>query len=251
MTNEMTTRGFRSDNGLAIRFLMFNGQWVCLARQVSTWLGYTDAGTLVRKVRGDWSDEFEAGEDFMVLQGQELRDLRALMTESVIGHRASSVMLLTKEGVYATVLKSGQPRGKALRKWLRREVFPALEQDGRYELRQGDDDARIAIERDRLAVERERLAVERQRLNLASELMRGHGLTAPVRARHRQMPRETEQVRRFLGKCCGPFDEGRTPTGELYSAYAEWSQRMACRTGGPACFGRAMSTIGLAARRAN
>lgn len=51
-----------------------------------------------------------------------------------VSAKAASVVFLYKEGITGALLRTTKPKGIALRKWLRREVFPALEQDGSYSL---------------------------------------------------------------------------------------------------------------------
>ena len=135
---EPKTREFRFED-TPIRFFRFKGKWAALAHDVATWLAYEYPQTLVKNIRGEWSAEFDEGLDYGVVKGQNLKDLKQLVVDlatseadSSIGARAPSAMLLYKDGVYAALMRTGKPEGIQLRKWLRRDVFPALEQDGFY-----------------------------------------------------------------------------------------------------------------------
>ncbi|MEM9488101.1 MAG: BRO family protein [Myxococcota bacterium] len=165
MDNTLTTKGFLFEGGLEIRLFQYRGRWVCTCRDLATWLGYEHPRNLTFKIRGEWSEEFEEGVDYDLLKGEDLKEFK-----DVCGSKtslfANSALVLYKDGILGALLRTGKPMGVRLRKWLRREVFPALEQEGVYRLPAAEvpslsDDDKLALawaKEKRLAEREARLA---------------------------------------------------------------------------------------------
>lgn len=110
-----------------------------IAAEVGDALGYADRTEVQRLINREWADEFEEGDDFLVLRGQDLKDFKRLTEVSgentlTLGWLkfTPNLMLLTEEGVYAVCLKTNKPAGKRLRKFIKGEVVPQIVRDGVY-----------------------------------------------------------------------------------------------------------------------
>lgn len=115
--------------GADVVTLSWQGAPAWTAAQVSDLLGYSDCLSIAQAVRVRWADEFVEGEDFVVVSGDDLRLFKA---GGAVAKNAPSVMLLTESGFNLAIIKSRQPVSVALRRWLAREVLPALRRTGGY-----------------------------------------------------------------------------------------------------------------------
>lgn len=115
--------------GRPLTTLRYRGRPVWLAKEVGRELGYSSDGRrLIVNIREKWSEEFVEGVDFIKVEGDELRDIKALLglvSESDTS-RAPSLLLLTESGFHLACLKTNQPIGVKLRRWLADEVLPKL-----------------------------------------------------------------------------------------------------------------------------
>lgn len=138
-----------------LRVIMMEDRPVFLAREVGRMLGYEkDGSNLLRQMRREWSEEVEEGFDFVSLDGEQLAQLKDVLkkeggyyppsfeddeekeggdhTTPLKG--AKSVTLLTESGFNLVAILSRKPLGRSLRRWLAREVLPALRQTGTYSM---------------------------------------------------------------------------------------------------------------------
>jgi prophage antirepressor-like protein len=126
--------------GQAVTTIHYRDRPVWIAREIGRVLGYEEEGRGFRtRITGEWSEDLEEGTDYMVVQGDELRDLRtALGTEGVpsgdspIPDRAPSLTLLTESGLHLALMLSRKPAGRRLRRWLATEVLPEIARTGGY-----------------------------------------------------------------------------------------------------------------------
>ena len=131
--NRLQTTQFE---GTQLKVIDIRGRPAWIATEVGRALGYeNDGARLGGLITNEWSADFKVGTDFEILQDQELRDLKDLLrltTKSVvsseppIGARARACMVLYESGVDGVALRTTQPVGVRLRRWLRDEVLPKL-----------------------------------------------------------------------------------------------------------------------------
>jgi prophage antirepressor-like protein len=115
--------------GHPLTFVEFDGQPVVVARELAAALGYQDSNAIARAIRQEWSADFVEGEDFRVLDGAPLRELKALMvndTTSSIDPRSPSLLVLTESGWWQVAQRTEKALGVRLRRFLTREVLPKL-----------------------------------------------------------------------------------------------------------------------------
>ncbi len=121
--------------GSSVNIITYRERPVWIAQEVGAALGYSDPKVLTRKIGMDWSDEFEEGADCFKVEGEELDGLKSLVSESdtsgpdatpIIHPRTPSLILLTESGVNLACTLARTDKGKLFRRWLAREVLPAL-----------------------------------------------------------------------------------------------------------------------------
>ncbi len=121
--------------GHPVTTLTYNDNPAWIAREIGNAIGYARRGErLVTKVTGEWKHEFIAGTDFVVLEGEDLCDLKEVLgqhTESV-GSRARHLVLLLEPGLHLVLAKTNKPIGVRLRRFIVGEVLPQIVRDGRY-----------------------------------------------------------------------------------------------------------------------
>lgn len=111
-----------------------DGRPCWIAREVGEVLGYAEEGKrLPRNISSDWADEAIEGKDFAILTGAELEAFKAALGADSAPSRAPSLMVLFESGIHLACLKTRNPRGRLLRRFLADEVLPQLARTGRYE----------------------------------------------------------------------------------------------------------------------
>ncbi len=103
--------------------------WVC--RQIGRRLGYAD-GRLVTLIRREWASEFVEGRDYIILRGDDLAALKAMLglATSDVPSRTPRLMLLLEPGLHLVLAKTDKPIGQRLRRFLADRVLPQLVRDG-------------------------------------------------------------------------------------------------------------------------
>jgi prophage antirepressor-like protein/DNA-binding NarL/FixJ family response regulator len=136
--------------GARITVLEFKGQPVWLPGEVATALGYSEPRLLRTQIRRLWADEFIAGHDYVIVDGDDLAQLASALQAAEIdragnarsnddaasgrgGHRRS-LLLLTESGLNLVCMKTDKAAGRRLRRWLADEVLPQLRRTGAYAL---------------------------------------------------------------------------------------------------------------------
>ena len=123
-------------NDTDIHVLPYQGTPCFIAHEVGAALSYKDPKDFTRKITGDWSSEFIEGVECFKAEGEDLSRLKSLVGDSPTGSApiihpyTSSLLLLTREGVWLACAKANTDKGVMFRRWLARELLPAL-QDGR------------------------------------------------------------------------------------------------------------------------
>lgn len=109
-------------DGATIRTLVRNGEPRFIAVDVCDVLDHRRPGDLIRRLGADEYEILEAWE-FSQLTGGVTRDPR------LSGQR---VALLTESGLYSAILWSAKPEAVPFRRWITREVLPAIRRTGQY-----------------------------------------------------------------------------------------------------------------------
>lgn len=160
--------------GRTLTTIQYRGEPVWLALDLGNALGYARNGSvLTDKIRKQWPGELVEGEDYYMVRGQELRDLKKLLEPSTVsvGSRAPSVMVLNEDGLLGACLLSRKPFGRRLRKWLRSDVLPSIRATGSYEVPDVIETTEPAadyhlINAEARAMREERLKMREERLRL-------------------------------------------------------------------------------------
>jgi prophage antirepressor-like protein len=115
--------------GKALTFVTFRGEPVVVARELANALGYADPSRLGDLIRREWSGDFQEGEDFRLLEGEELAEFKRLTPSggvSSVDSRAPSLLILTESGLYLVALRTEKALGVKLRRFLATVVLPKL-----------------------------------------------------------------------------------------------------------------------------
>ena len=115
----------------SITVVEHDGKPVVVGREFGTLLDYADEGRqLVNLIIGDWSDEFIADVDYIVLRNGRLAAFKQLCTQlhlPLVDKRAPSLLLLTESGIQLVLARTEKPEGKIFRRWLVSECIPAYQ----------------------------------------------------------------------------------------------------------------------------
>ena len=122
--------------GHRLTTITFRGRPCWIARQIAAAIGYGHAGKrLPNKITGEWSDEFIAGHDYELLQGEDLAAFKALfeLGTGSVPSRTRGLLVLYESGLHLVLAKTNKPVGRRLRRFLVDHVLPQLVRDGRYD----------------------------------------------------------------------------------------------------------------------
>jgi prophage antirepressor-like protein len=118
--------------GHPLTFVSFKGEPVVVARELAAALGYVDPSKIGEKIRGDWSADFREGEDFRLLDGDDLSAFKAAWPDtpvagaSTLTHTRRSLLILTESGLWMVAQKTEKELGVKLRRFLAEKVLPKL-----------------------------------------------------------------------------------------------------------------------------
>ena len=118
--------------------LTYEGKPAWVARHIGVRLGYSHGGKQIpNKILGEWKDDFVEGRDFAVLSGDELAAFKKLSGASrVVSPNANSrLVILFESGLWMVLVKTGQPIGLRLRRFLVEQVLPQIGRTGGYDPR--------------------------------------------------------------------------------------------------------------------
>lgn len=129
----MTTRAIvRVFEGHTLRVRLWRGRLVIPAAELGEFLGYAEGRKLSDNITGAWNDEFIAGVDYEVLEGDDLKEFEASndYTESVESSRGGrrSLIVVTETGARLASIKARTPFGQKVRRWLA-ETWAALDRE--------------------------------------------------------------------------------------------------------------------------
>lgn len=109
-----------------LRVYLYRGRPCWIAQDVGAALGYTQAGW--RSALGNWTDELILPKDVQTLRGAELREFKSLCDAraNMALAKTTNLTLLYESGVDLVCIKTEQPLGKKLRRFLADEIVPRL-----------------------------------------------------------------------------------------------------------------------------
>lgn len=148
----MTASITRTFEGRDLTIRSWKGRPAVVAQEFGATLGYAQPRKLVAQVRGAWRGEFEEGVEYDVLTGEELAAWNdytdpvqsknpgeildctdPVQSRNALPQRgARSLVILYEPGMNAAALLSKTPGSARLRRWLAREVLPAIRATGQY-----------------------------------------------------------------------------------------------------------------------
>lgn len=114
--------------------ITYQGRRGWLLPQLEAAMEYTPT-KLGALMRSEWAAEFRAGEDFVVVRGDELRALREALAATLsrgVAEKTRHITLVYESGLHRIAVLSGKPAGVKLRDFLCREVLPQLARTGTY-----------------------------------------------------------------------------------------------------------------------
>ena len=120
--------------GQQLTQLEYDGRPCWFASELSIIMGYSEAKTVSHQIRGTWSDEFIEGNDYDLLRGSDLADVKSALElggKNHLSHMAQA-MVVFETGVHLVLAKTNKPAGKRLRRFLVEEVLPQIARDGAY-----------------------------------------------------------------------------------------------------------------------
>lgn len=120
--------------GEPLQTLIVAGRPAWVARQIGARLGYSHGGKrLPNKVLGEWAAEFVEGKDYAVLRGEELAAWKALNPDAGVAQRTHrGLLVLFESGLHLVLVKTQQPVGRRLPRFLVDQVLPQLVRTGAY-----------------------------------------------------------------------------------------------------------------------
>ena len=154
--------------------IQMDGQAWFMARTVGDRLGYEEKG-LTTNIGRNWADEMDEGVDYLILKGGRLKKLKSLV-DDLSTSRTPSLMLLSREGVNMVCMLSKKPVGKRMRRWLASDVLPAIQDDGKYEVRQAPAPQQIPEDPKLMRERRLMLQMQAKYLEKAADAARAAGL---------------------------------------------------------------------------
>lgn len=117
---------------IPVTLLELRGVIYFMVWEVGAALDYADNGrTLVASVR-EWQDQGELRADthLLLLAGEDLALVKELIGPAVISPNTRSLLLLTEQGLYRTLMLAGGPKAMAFRDWLDSDVIPRIRKTG-------------------------------------------------------------------------------------------------------------------------
>jgi prophage antirepressor-like protein len=141
-----------SATALALRFeghpvimVSWHGRPCWIVANVGQAMGYAD-GVLQNQIRREWSDEFVCSVDFDIIEGPELRELRAALNVCyTFSANTRALTVLYEGGMHLVCIKTDKPAGKRLRRWLATEVLPQVVRTGEFSMAPRDTEISSSV----------------------------------------------------------------------------------------------------------
>jgi prophage antirepressor-like protein len=139
--NQIQLFDFAYDNNCRLTKVVYRGREAVVATELGRLLGYTNNGSrLVQMITsGRRAERFREGVDYEMLNGQNLQDFWAILSQRErVYPQVSNLMILYTSGIHLVLLNTSKPIGTDLHRWLVDEVFPSLKETGSYHLNPSD-----------------------------------------------------------------------------------------------------------------
>lgn len=141
-------------NETPVTAMTYQGKPCVPMQDVAAAIGYEQPRKLRERINGSWSDDFVEGEDFIVVTGDDLKDLGACT--GLVHANSRSMMLLTEDGVLLAAMMSRTKVSTKFRRWAKKVLCAVLKGEPvpRPELRpdpRAEREARLLAREERLA----------------------------------------------------------------------------------------------------
>jgi prophage antirepressor-like protein len=132
----------RTFDGHPVTVVEWQGRQIFFVDEIAAALGYDAPRYLTDQLSREWSDEAEEGVEIVTLTNGDIKAIEQIRNDSVKTTEsnptptrggARKLIVLTEAGVNLVCIKTEKPAGKALRRWLAREVLPSIRQTGSYQ----------------------------------------------------------------------------------------------------------------------
>ncbi|SJW13938.1 prophage antirepressor-related protein [Clostridioides difficile] len=113
-----------------------------IANQIVGLFDYADVSKTIQDCIK--AEDFEIEQEYDVLKGNEFNDFVTtlnVVANNIISNKARSITIFYEDGLYGFLQYTDKPIGVQFRKWLRREVLPAIRQHGAYITNNADPQA--------------------------------------------------------------------------------------------------------------
>ncbi|WP_339073717.1 BRO family protein [Clostridioides difficile] len=128
-------------NGSQIYTFMWKEKSCWIANQIVGLFDYADVSKTIQDCIK--AEDFEIEQEYDVLKGNEFNDFVTtlnVVANNIISNKARSITIFYEDGLYGFLQYTDKPIGVQFRKWLRREVLPAIRQTGAYITNNADPD---------------------------------------------------------------------------------------------------------------
>lgn len=126
----------REFEGHAVHTFVWNGKLCWIASEIVALFGYADPSTTIRQCIS--VEDFDEGQEYDVLTKSYLkafkRMVRSLTNLKLVSEKTPHLIIFYEDGLYGFLQYTEKPVGVRFRKWVRREVVPAIRQSGTYSL---------------------------------------------------------------------------------------------------------------------
>ncbi|AXU86097.1 TPA: phage repressor protein [Clostridioides difficile] len=129
-------------NGSQIYTFMWKEKSCWIANQIVGLFDYADVSKTIQDCIK--AEDFEIEQEYDVLKGNEFNDFVTtlnVVANNIISNKARSITIFYEDGLYGFLQYTDKPIGVQFRKWLRREVLPAIRQHGAYITNNADPQA--------------------------------------------------------------------------------------------------------------
>lgn len=123
-------------NGSRVHTFIWNGRPCWIANEVVSLFGYAEGSVTIQDCIE--AEDFEAGIEYDVLRGEDLRAFKQVVGQVTNGDLVTSLKftpqltIFYEDGLYGFLEYTHKPEGVQFRKWIRREVLPEIRQTGAY-----------------------------------------------------------------------------------------------------------------------
>ncbi|MFC0905289.1 hypothetical protein ACFHWD_11385 [Clostridium sp. MT-14] len=120
--------------GNKIATLVWNDRVCWIANNIASALDYADPSTTVGQcIKGE---DFKTGIEYQVLRDKALKKFKDMVNVAIeeisVPNKVTQLTIFYEEGLFGFTVWAHKPTGIRLRKWIRRDVLPAIHHTGGY-----------------------------------------------------------------------------------------------------------------------